>query len=81
MTVGASPAGWPSGLRLDSWGVSPPTPQTEKMLRPPAPPQMQESTLKSRACKFGCLEGASRSVQGLLSGIEAVLVLTLIILK
>ena len=34
-----------------------------------------------RACYFGCLKGFSKSVQVLFNGIEAVLVLTLIILK
>ena len=34
-----------------------------------------------RACYFGCVNGATKSVQVLLSGIEAVMVLPLIILK
>ena len=33
----------------------------------------------SRVCHFGCLKGVSRSVQVLLYGIEAVMVLTLMI--
>ena len=35
----------------------------------------------NRACCFGCLKGVLKSVQVLLSDIEAVMVLTLIILK
>ena len=35
----------------------------------------------NRGCNFGCLEGVSKSVQELLSGIEAVVELTLGILE
>ena len=34
-----------------------------------------------RACCFGCFKGASTSVEVLLNGIEAVMVLTLMFLK
>ena len=45
------------------------------------PTTTQQFRADYRACYVGCLKGVSKSVQVLLHGIEAAMVLTLIILK
>ena len=44
-------------------------------------PRRRMDRMLGRACCFGCLKAASKSVQRLLNGIEAAVVLTLEILK